>query len=302
MRKRILVLGGAGFLGSNLCSYLVKKDYEVYAYDLSQSLKQEEVHFIEGNFFDDRTLERAVKGMDCVVHAVSVVNPGNSNEAYMHGYSRELVQSVKLCSMLALTHTKMIFLSSGGTVYGNHKKQPIDEMVLPCPMNHYGNIKLCIENTMRTFNYQMSTRFLIARISNPYGPGQDFHKGVGFIDAVLKNTIQGMPVEIWGDGENVRDYVYIDDVCEMLECLIQYIGDEDTFNICSGKGYTQNAVIGILREMELCPEVVYKERRSVDVRKIVLNNGRIHKLWKEEPIDLKNGMKQYYQYLKEQGI
>lgn len=148
----------------------------------------------------------------------------------------------------------------------------------------------------------MSTRFLIARISNPYGPGQDFHKGVGFIDAVLKNTIQGIPVEIWGDGENVRDYVYIDDVCEMLECLIQYIGDEDTFNICSGKGYTQNAVIGILREMELCPEVVYKERRSVDVRKIVLNNGRIHKLWNEEPIDLKNGMKQYYQYLKEQGI
>lgn len=302
MRKRVLVLGGSGFLGSNLCSHLTKKDYEVYSFDLSQPSKQRGVHFIGGDFFDDGILENAVKGMDCVVHAISVVNPGNSNEAYMHGYSRELVQTVKLCSMLACGHTKMIFLSSGGTVYGNHQKQPIDEMVLPCPINHYGNIKLCIENTMRTFNYQKGTRFLIARVSNPYGPGQDFHKGVGFIDAVLKNTIQGIPVEIWGDGENVRDYVYINDVCEMLECLIKYVGDEDTFNVCSGKGYTQNAVIGILRKMELYPQVVYKESRSVDVRKIVLNNERIHKLWKKEPIGLEYGMKRYYQFLKEQII
>lgn len=302
MKKKVLILGGSGFLGSNLCSYLIKKNYEVYSFDLSQSLKEGAVHFIKGDFFDDGNLETAVRGMDCVIHAVSAVNPGNSNEFYMYGYSRELVQTIKLCNMLVRENAKMIFLSSGGTVYGNHQKQPIDETVLPCPINHYGNIKLCIENTMRTFNYQMGTRFIIARISNPYGPGQDFHKGVGFIDAVLKNTIQGIPVEIWGDGENLRDYVYIDDVCEMLECLIRYSVDEDTFNICSGRGYTQNAVIEILREMGLYPKVVYKERRLVDVRKIVLNNRRIHNFWKGEPIALESGMKRYYQYLKERSI
>lgn len=302
MKKKILILGGSGFLGSNLCRYLITKDYEVYSYDRSFSTNQENVHFIEGDFFDDAKLEAAVKGMDCIIHAISTVNPGNSNEFYMHGYSRELLQTIKLCNMLVGKQTSMIFLSSGGTVYGDHQKQPIDESVLPRPINHYGNIKLCIENTMRTFNYQMGTRFIIARISNPYGPGQDFHKGVGFIDAVLKNSMQGLPVEIWGDGNNIRDYVYIDDVCEMLECLIRYCGDQETFNVSSGRGYTQNAVIGILREMGFSPKVIYKEKRSVDVRKIVLSNVNISSLWKGEPIRLEKGIALYYQYLKERNV
>ena len=199
--------------------------------------------------------------------------------------------------MLVDTDTRMIFLSSGGTVYGDHKKQPIDEGVLPTPINHYGNIKLCIENTLRTFNYQKGTQFIIARISNPYGPGQDFHKGVGFIDAVLKSTMLGIPVEIWGDGENVRDYVYIDDVCEMLECLIRYQGSWETFNVSSGKGYTQNAVIEVLKVMGLYPEVNYKNKRSVDVRKIILSNARMHNLWKQNPIGLEEGIRRYYRYL-----
>lgn len=297
MKQKILILGGSGFLGSNLCSYLMNKDYDVYSYDRLVPLNLEKVHFIEGDFFDDGNLEVAVKGMDCIIHAVSTVNPGNSNEFYMHGYSRELLQTIKLCNMLIGKDIRMIFLSSGGTVYGDHQKQPIDESVLPTPINHYGNIKLCIENTMRTFNYQKGTRFIIARISNPYGLGQDFHKGVGFIDAVLKSTMLGIPVEIWGDGENVRDYVYIDDVCEMLECLIQYQGDWETFNISSGMGYTQNAVIEILKGMGLCPEVIYKDKRSVDVRRIILSNARIQNLWEREPIGLEEGIRKYYHYL-----
>lgn len=299
MKQRILILGGSGFLGSNLCNYLIKKDYEVYSYDRSFPLNQGKINFIEGDFFDDENLKVAIRGMDCVIHAVSAVNPGNSNESYMHGYGSELLQTIKLCNMLVGKEIRMIFLSSGGTVYGDHPKQPIDENVLPSPINHYGNIKLCIENAMRTFNYQMGTQFTIARISNPYGPGQDFHKGVGFIDAVLKNTMQGIPVEIWGDGENVRDYIYIDDVCEMLECLIQYRGNQETFNISSGRGYTQNAVIEILKKMGLCPEVVYKEKRSVDVRRIILSNMRIQNLWKGRTIELEEGIKVYYLYLKE---
>lgn len=297
MKQKILILGGSGFLGSNLCSHLIKNDYEVYSYDRSVPLKTEKIHFIEGDFFDDGNLEAAVRGIDCVIHAVSTVNPGNSNEVYMHGYGRELLQTIKLCNMLVDTDTRMIFLSSGGTVYGDHKKQPIDEGVLPTPINHYGNIKLCIENTLRTFNYQKGTQFIIARISNPYGPGQDFHKGVGFIDAVLKSTMLGIPVEIWGDGENVRDYVYIDDVCEMLECLIRYQGSWETFNISSGKGYTQNAVIEVLKGLGLYPEVRYKDKRSVDVRKIILSNARMHNLWKRDPIGLEEGIRRYYRYL-----
>ena len=204
--------------------------------------------------------------------------------------------------MLLDRKTKMIFISSGGTVYGEHREQPINENVLPHPINHYGNIKLSIENAMRAFNYQMNSNFIIARVSNPYGPGQDYHKGVGFIDAALKNSINGIPIEIWGDGKNVRDYVYVEDVCEMLCCLIEYQGKEDTFNISSGIGMSQNDVIEIIRKIGLDPQVIYKDKRSVDVRKIVLSNERIQRIWGRKAIHLETGMKTYYEYLKESEV
>ena len=144
-----------------------------------------------GNFFDDVELETLVENNDIIVHAISTVNPGNSNVQYMRGYNNDFIQTIKLCEYATLYNKKVIFLSSGGTVYGVQEYQPIIEDVCARPINHYGNIKLCIENTIRTFNFQKNTNFIIARISNPYGPGQDYHKGVGFIDAAIKKAIKG---------------------------------------------------------------------------------------------------------------
>ena len=81
---------------------------------------------------------------------------------------------------------------------------------------------------------------IIARISNPYGPGQDFNKGVGFIDAALKKTLNHEQIEIWGDGSVVRDYIYIEDVCEMIGSLINYDGNEEVFNVSSNQGISLN--------------------------------------------------------------
>lgn len=83
---------------------------------------------------------------------------------------------------------RVIFLSSGGTVYGIQDEQPIVENAIASPINHYGAVKLCIETVIKTFNKQLHTKMIIARISNPYGPGQDYNKGVGFIDAALKKV------------------------------------------------------------------------------------------------------------------
>lgn len=107
------------------------------------------------------------------------------------GYGRDFLQTVKLCGLLAEQKANMIFLSSGGTVYGVQESQPIKETALPVPINHYGSLKLCIENVIRTFNTQRHTKMRIARISNPFGPGQDYQKGVGFVDAAVKKMIRG---------------------------------------------------------------------------------------------------------------
>lgn len=297
--KRILVLGGNGFIGSNLCRLLASIGYEVYSFDLVKPKHNyiKNVHYLVGDFFCNDDLSDAIKEKDYIVHAISTLYPGNSNDCYVRGYEKDFIQTVKLCEMLVGSKTRLIFLSSGGTVYGQHSIQPICENVLPQPINHYGNIKLCMENTIRTFNYQMHIKMLIVRISNPYGVGQDYRKGVGFIDAVLKNTLQQTPITIWGDGENVRDYIYIDDVCKMIVSLLEYEGEYDTFNISSGIGISQNEIIRMIRKLGLKPQVVYKEKRSVDVRRIVLDNSRIMSVYNNSLVPLKDGVTAYYEYL-----
>lgn len=299
MKKRILIIGGNGFIGTNLSYELACQGYDVTCFDLvTPEKKNDKVKYISGDFFDNDTLEKITDNTDVIIHAISTVNPGNSNIQYMRGYEKDFIQTVHLCRMVIDKGLKMIFLSSGGTVYGNQSVQPIMEDVRPQPINHYGNIKLCIENTIRTFNTQLHTKMLIARISNPYGPGQDYNRGVGFIDATLKKAINKENIEIWGDGTNERDYIYISDACRMIESLIDYNGTDEVFNISINRGVSQNEILDIVRGMGVDVTVNYVEGRSVDAKKIVLDNTRIRNIYNEELISPEEGIRKYYEYLK----
>ncbi len=298
--RKILVLGGNGFLGRNLCRYLADCGENVYSFDMAMpEAPDKRIEYIAGDFFDDYTLEETVKGMDVIYHAICTLNPGNSNEKCILGYERDFVQTAKLCSYLKNTECRMIFFSSGGTVYGNQEIQPITEDAVPVPINHYGNLKLCIENTMRTFNFQMKKNMLIARISNPYGPGQDYHKGVGFIDAAIKHAIHGETIEIWGDGSIIRDYIYIDDLCRMLYALIDYHGETEVFNLSSNTGVSQNDIVNILKNIQSDVQVVYKPGRSVDAKKIILDNHRIRSVCNFDMVSIEEGINRYYRYIKQ---
>ena len=298
MMDNYLILGGSGFIGANLAKFFLSQGHNVTVFDLKAPVNQVDgIHYIEGDFFDEKCLERIIKGQDVIIHAISTINPGNSNERFLQGYEKDLVQTVKLCKLLINTDVKLVFLSSGGTVYGDQNIIPIKETNLPCPINHYGSVKLCIENILRACNKQFNTKFLMARIANPYGPGQDYHKGVGFIDAALKKAINKEAIEIWGDGETVRDYIYISDVCKMIYSLCKYDGNEDTFNLSSGKGVSQNEIISIITEIGLKPDVVYKPARTVDVKRIVLDNSRIKSFYNDKITDIRTGIEQYLNYL-----
>lgn len=297
--KRVLVLGGNGFIGRNLCSYLVSMGEEVYSFDMTIPEKKiAGVNYIEGDFFDDFTLKHIVAGKDVIYHAICTMNPGNSNDKYILGYERDFIQTIKLCDFIKESDCRLIFLSSGGTVYGNQEVQPIKEEALPSPINHYGNLKLCIENTIKTFNYQTKKKMLIARISNPYGPGQDYNKGVGFVDAAIKRTLHNETIEIWGDGSVVRDYIYIGDLCVMLYSLMNYEGDISVFNLSSNEGKSQNEVIEALKKITSDVKVVYKPKRNVDASKIVLDNSRIMSICDIELKSFNDGLKSYYEYCK----
>lgn len=297
--KKILVLGGNGFIGKNLCNFLAAENERVISFDMTIPLEKNPlVEYVEGDFFDDHTLEKIIKDVDVIYHAICTLNPGNSNEKYIMGYERDFVQTVKLCSYIKESDCRLIFLSSGGTVYGNQKIQPIQEIAVPVPINHYGNLKLCIENTIRTFNFQNKKNMLVARISNPYGPGQDYHKGVGFIDAAIKKTLDKEPIEIWGDGNIVRDYIYIEDLCRMLASLRSYVGPHEVFNLSSNVGTSQKEIVEVLNWLDPSVKVVYRPARNVDVSKIILDNTRILEVINHSLVDVKDGIENYYQYLK----
>lgn len=298
--KKILVLGGNGFIGRNLCEYMAQKGEMVYSFDMAlPETKKEGIKYISGDFFDDYTLEKVIAGMDIVFHAICTLNPGNSNDKCLMGYERDFVQTAKLCYLLKDTNCRLIFLSSGGTVYGNQDIQPIREDAVPVPINHYGNLKLCIENTIRTFNFQSKRNMLVARISNPYGPGQNYLKGVGFIDAALKRAIHGETIEVWGNGDVVRDYIYIDDVCRMLYDLVHYHGKYEIFNLSSNTGTSQNDVLDIIKDIIPDVSIKYAEARSVDAKKIILDNTRIMEQDEFELVHVKDGIRNYYNYILE---
>lgn len=298
--KQILIIGGNGFIGRNLADYLINCGEEVFSFDIrNPEIENPKVKYIIGNFFDDNDLKKALNNMDVVIHALSTLNPGNSNQEYLRGYTNDFLQSVKLFDLINEQNSKLIFLSSGGTVYGDQDVQPIKENVLPLPINHYGCLKLCIENVIRTFNIQKKANMKIARISNPYGPGQDYHKGVGFVDAAIKKTLNNEVIEIWGDGNIIRDYIYVKDVCKMIYAILNYDGNEDTFNVSSNEGISQNDVINELRKIGYNPQVNYMDKRSVDVSKIVLNNEKIKEIIEDEIIKFSDGISMYIDYLKD---
>ena len=148
----VAVLGANGFIGRNLVRVLLKKSFHVTAFDLS--LKKDikgNISWVEGDFFDIKMLEALVKRNDILIHAICTINPGISNKKYMYAYRNDLIQSIELCELCTQYKKKLLFISSGGTVYGTQKYMPIAEETFSYPINHYGNLKLCTENTYRTF-------------------------------------------------------------------------------------------------------------------------------------------------------
>lgn len=300
MSSRVLVLGANGFIGSNLCQTLLCKGYDVTGFDITiPAEKDGSIRYVQGDFFDNEILFAEVAHTDYLIHALGVINPSNSNSRYQWGYDHELMQTISLFDRASREQVKTVYISSGGTVYGDGGSSPIDENTVPVPINHYGALKLCAETAMRAFSVQTGTSMFAARLANPYGPGQDSSRGVGFIDAAIRRGLTGRPVEIWGDGSTVRDYIFIDDASKMITELLQYEGPDSVFNVSSGIGRSQRDIIALLESMGLDLEVSFLPARSVDAHSVVLANERIRQIYTDPLTPIYEGLRFQASYLYE---
>lgn len=200
-----------------------------------------------------------------------------------------LLESVKKSSELK----KIIFISSGGTVYGIPEKLPITEEHDCNPISLYGIQKLTIENLFFYYHHQYGLNYQSIRLSNPYGPGQPAYSNQGVIANFLRKAILDEPIEIWGTGNVIRDFIYISDVLEACKACMNYSGNQTVFNIGSSQGASLIQIIGYIENiLNKKVEIVFKEGRKQDVPANVLDISlaRRELNWRPE-IELPQGIR-----------
>jgi UDP-glucose 4-epimerase len=217
----------------------------------------------------------AMDGMEIVLHLVSSTLPKTSNDDPVHDVQSNLVATLRMLeAMVARDVGKIVFISSGGTVYGNPMYLPIDEGHPTNPQVSYGITKLAIEKYLLMFERLHGIKANILRVANPFGERQRSETAQGAVGVFLHRALRQQPIEIWGDGSVTRDYIYIDDVAEAFARAVQYSGSRSVFNIGSGVGTQLNELIKIIEEV-LGKSVTrrYLPARPFDVPVSVLSNA-----------------------------
>ena len=275
---KCVVFGGNGFIGSHLVDALLSGNHEVRVFDrVAEHFRPPlpGVEYMIGNFGDTFAMAEAVEGMDVVYHLVSTTFPSTSNKEPVRDIETNLVASVELLQiMLKSDVRRIVFLSSGGTVYGNPQTVPVPETHPQNPKCSHAVVKIAIEHYLRMYEELYGLQTVVLRASNPYGPRQGHRNIQGFIGSALSNVLHRRPVRIWGDGSVVRDYHYVTDLAAACTLAGQSAAT-GTFNIGSGKGHSLNEVLDkIAHVVGEKPEVVYEAARGYDVQKIVLKTDR----------------------------
>jgi len=272
---RALVIGGNGFIGSGLVSVLRARGVHVVVLDPGQPRTDVDwsgIDFIAGSLADAAVTTRALEGVDVVFHLAGTTVPGTSNLDPVADVQGNLVATLGLLgAMRAAGVRRIVYFSSGGTVYGNPSLSPVPESHPLNPISSYGVVKVAIENYLRMYQRLGDLNPVILRPSNPYGPRQSTAGVQGAVAAFLGLAARGEPVRIWGDGEVVRDYLYIDDLVE-LAASAGLSRETGTFNVGSGEGHSLNALVGIVSRVIGRPlPVEYLPGRPFDVRRVVLD-------------------------------
>lgn len=297
---KVLVLGGAGFIGANIVSFLKKQDYQLRVLDRhSHQLDLKDIEFVSADISDVLAISEALVGIDVVIHLVSTSVPSTSNKDPISDVNGNLINMLRLLELMRQSEVKrIIYFSSGGTVYGLPKITPMSENHSTDPICSYGIVKLAIEKYLQMYAELYGLSATILRPSNPYGPGQR-HIGVqGFIGTCINNAINNQPLTIWGDGSVIRDYLYIDDVSTATLAAIQS-EKSGVYNISKGLGFSLNQVIEVVENtVKRKLQVIYNSKREFDVPEMVLDNSKAIKELGWHPIvSLEEGIVNTVNYL-----
>jgi UDP-glucose 4-epimerase len=304
---KYVIFGGGGFIGSAVTDRLLLDGALVRIFERPRvrpyrNFKADErVEWITGDFLSTYDVSNAINGVDVVLHMVSTTLPKNSNDDPIYDVQTNVVGTLQvLNAMVAHNVRKIVFISSGGTVYGSPKYLPIDEAHPTDPLVSYGVTKLIIEKYLHLYEYMHGLKAIILRVANVYGERQRIETAQGAVGVFLHHSLSGKPIEIWGDGSVIRDYIHISDVAEACVQAIAYSGSKSVFNISSGSGTSLNELIVIIEEtLNKSIERYYFPARPFDVPVNVLSNdlARAELHWSPS-ISLREGIKRTAVWMK----
>ncbi|PYR34561.1 MAG: NAD-dependent epimerase [Acidobacteria bacterium] len=289
---KIAILGGGGFIGSAIADRLLRDRHAIRIFErprvepYRRFADHERVEWLTGDFMSAQDVNLSIEGVDVVIHLVSTTLPGSSNHDMVYDVKTNLVATLQLLdAMVARGVRKIVFISSGGTVYGKSRYLPIDESHPTDPLVSYGITKLAIEKYLLLSQHLHGNKVVILRVANPFGQRQRVETGQGAVAAFLGKAMRGEPVEIWGDGSVMRDYIYVRDVAEAFARAVEYEGEQSVFNISTGVGTSLNELADRV-ERVLGRQVLrhYRPGRSFDVMQNVLDNSRARQELRWEPL------------------
>ena len=269
---KTLVLGAGGFLGKNLCLYLNKMGVNVKAFDLSEMHELrgiEGIECIQGDFLMLDTMPELFDDVDTVYHLICTSIPKEGTKQIPKELELNLIPLANLLEILVNRNIEhFVYVSSAGTIYGNSDTVNSCEQKA-APVCSYGVLKEASESYINFYNRVYGKKFRIARLSNPYGLGQGEYKMQGIVPIFINRLLEGKPITVFGDGENIRDYIYIDDAMEALYKLGSYVGNTSVFNIGSGEGYSINEIINMIEHVsdKKFLQIDYVSKRDCDVER-----------------------------------
>lgn len=305
----ILLLGAAGFIGTNLALALCKDpDNQITLVDVNREYFHPvlqnipNIRMVESSLGPDADFASLVQDQQVVYHLVSTTVPTTSNQQVAAELSANVVMSAKLLDVcVACQVQKVVFLSSGGTVYGKETGCPLHEDIPTNPISSYGVQKVTIEKLLYLYHYMHGLDYRVIRLANPYGPYQRPNGVLGAVTTFTYKALKNEPITVYGDGSVVRDFIYIDDAIRGILQIVNGNAAHKTFNLGCGYGTSIRGVLEhIQKALQLPMDIVYLPGRKVDVPTNYLDISRYEQAFGAlHPISLGEGIQKTAAFMKD---
>lgn len=301
-----LLIGGDGFIGRHLACRLAATGRDILVLGRKSSAMAPlpaRVRYVSGDYGDLTTLRTLLRDADEVVDLAYATVPKSSFEDPIHDLNGNLPLAVGMLRLASdLGHLRrIVFVSSGGTVYGHASSLPVPEHAPTNPVSPYGITKLAIEKYGLMFHHLTGLPVTIVRPANAYGEGQQPYRGQGLIATAIASVLHKRPMTLFGSDRVVRDYIHVEDVAGGIAAALERGTVGALYNVGSGVGHSTRDVMSMISDMALRegfkPEFVEMPARPFDVLANVLDCGRLRSdtAWRST-VELAEGLQRTWQW------